>query len=1669
MTTDALAGRRHTKAGGFGFDGAGGASRGEGASLRAHERQHSHGTAVARAAAVRMASSRLLGAARRQSIEGAPRPDGGGIGRSSFVTGAHAPASSARSGRTSSTGRLAGGRRGSVTLTPRGRARSGNRRASLTAALGLGAGRRASGGAGSRYDASVTPAPTSDPVILPSDPSAALERAAPTQFAAGSALLTLLPLSARTTTKRLRALTEIMLRRKRAAEQELAEATSRAAAQDAAALAAGLDPSKSLGALVAELRAKAAAAKSFKAAQSAARRARQNRSAYESARPAEAAGEDGGAAASDARASRIAELRSRVFELRRRVGVSRADQAMLGRMALRGAGRLEDAKTTVAFVVTERRAAEDEVQEAKRAWALSAAGARRLFPVVVATSAQLHDILDAAARHTGAEGDAVMRDGAAAGGAGPESGAGRPLMSVIQRIAEAQRDMGDAAPATGMVRVLFSALGWGGAAAAPGADGGPASGTGGGVSDTDGDLIRFVDELEGGSAGFFSSSSTDAGASASRSVAAGADGRPWEERRAAVFETLRARADKLLQEQEAAREEEAAAAAARRRERKATPTSAGGKGRRAAGSASRAAAAKRKQEAEARADEASSMARAGLSAASKSLAGGVSAGAETAANAHVAAEALAWSVLLFAAPSALAAAIAASLPAGALRAPGAGKRAALDASIDLVAWARDAAAAPAAPGPRPSPAVTAFIGSADDAGPGWALARAPWLELPPHLDRAAMSDIRAFTGRGAPPAMARFNRSVALQELDAHRAGGAPSRLLLDWLLACASCNNNESDFAGVGFDGVSGVPGLLGHVTAPESALPARSAGALGVASAEADSVWGDVGRHIVGAGAASPASGPDPSTRAVPASVLAALALTFPLQFAREVMDKGTAAGIIRHAPTGRKSTRTGALPGGMELDADAAAAASAGGLVDGPKRDELVAEAAARAVIENSASTLGVLVAGVVPKTTEALPSVVTSATFAADVVAARQDTVTDVGGAGALVRALNVARGRALGGGGGFAASSSAMTCPSSYLVPTPAAMLELRSQFSRADDLHSALFDGLADTLARLDAGADADDAAVDAEVARLRRGGIPLSHLRVQAPEIFSLLMSVPEFTDLAVAIRPSAPTTVESERLAAAVVMAHESSPRQAVRVTLGRMVEQADADSKPAAAASPSLGPAADADAKPASASTASLAAALPAMAFAADTAELLLDVVPALIEGKAMAGPGLGQARVAVVALLRPDLCVVTREAFAEFMTRVASKSNVGPRLDDAAARAHLRFATPSQAMLDALAAQAAGDGALEDWPAEPVDVVPNTYVSLLFLLARAVGFLLANPPTADGAAARRAEAIAAAVRAAAAGDDPALSFTAWRRTLRSGASVDEAARRLALVRAMDRRDDEADASAVGGKGVQRGPAAHSKDGWGSRGAAPGAQKRRPGDAADGGASAGGGRDREPAGGDAMAAVGAALSPWTWGGGCVPAAGAGRRGEAPADSAMDPEDPAGRDGDVSVMLRALAGKVDSDGDPVAAADDENPADFVPGQRTRGEGRVAASGSATAPPSVAMRVILADMEGARGGGGAVQQRGLTTREEDAVHADLDEVERRAADLSEAVAEDEQRRRKHAAAWSDHDIRRMGEEAAAAKKEADRRAANPDHEVPGSEIRAACSGGAGEGGCAVM
>lgn len=1275
------------------------------------------------------------------------------------------------------------------------------------------------------------------PAGLPTDAAAALKQTTDTPFSRGSALLTLLPLSARSTTLRLRALTEQLLRRKAAAEERKADAVAALAASRAQAKAAGLDPSKSAAEMARELadigrKAVEVQVQKEQALREAAAEAQQAQQAAGAAAAA-AAGAGTSAAAVDAfSAANIGGLRTEVFDLRRQLAEKRATESALGRSLLRAASRHRDAKQTAAFVVAERRGAEDELNHAKTQWAQQSLAARRLFPIVVATSAKLHSIEDQLEK----AGSAVGVSSAPVQAGDAPSATARSLMDVIQQVAATQAAVGpgDEGSGSGMVSTLFHALGWVS----------DASATGGTrqLSDDSGDLLRFLSEMDAGSSEFFSpteafkSSAEDGHAGAAASAASGAESAAgWTARRSGVFEKMCEQADLLIEQHELAAGPAPGPG----------PASVSG---RSAGSRAPADDEPAGSVAAGRAAAAAVMREAGIDTAAPSS-------SIAAANETVAVEALAWWVLLLAAPSRLSAQLADRLPSSAMLLPGvtlaSGGADAYRPGVALEAWAKAAeAASPANDGDRPSKVVTDFVSPSRS---GWPLGRASWLPMPAQLRSKAAQALAT----GDPSPAQWYNRSASIEELEEDRAGGAPAGLLLDWMLACASARGGASAVNPYKchFDGVAGVAALLGMPDSVDDAIPERLGGAIGSASSDADAAWALIGRHIVGKGEDGPASGPDDATAPVPAAVLAALASQFPSAFAATLLEAATRAGVAVKGRDGARAKRPGALPYGMQVQP--------GVSVDSAQRlsrEGILANAALLAVAEHTGSGLIPALPGIVSKLLPAAPSATLPATVFADICDTANASTSHATSAASVVRAINLSRARCLKAGGGFAEDcADALPLPSSYLAPTPEAMAELRAQYSSTDSLHRAIFESLADGITRAFYGAGVDQTAVDAEAARARRMGIPLVTLRTSAPELYHLLMAMPSFTELAVSIDEAAAVITQSEaEVEAAVLHSSATAARQSIRTVIAGALDMTDADeeddsdggdagAKPppgpdAAAAAAAAGTGAgvdddeaDADedlvgvfppavvpaqepdvARPGPQRSVSNAA-IKATAFAADVAAMLLRVVPALVSGAAMASREQEHARTAAVAILRPDLCRVTPDAFADFLHHTAMSNGVSSGLEDAGTAATLRSATPTSAMLEAAAAML--DKPASGWPAEPIDVVPNRYVSLLFAMMRFGGYFATigasafegwsetQQARASAVKAAAAEVLAAAVGGKAAAlshprrSDPALSFLAAGRVAQSVVAATRLQQRLAAIKAADAREQEENARVAG----------------------------------------------------------------------------------------------------------------------------------------------------------------------------------------------------------------------------------------------------------------------------
>lgn len=1182
-----------------------------------------------------------------------------------------------------------------------------------------------------------------DEAAAPSDPVEALSQAAKSDFAAGSALMSLLPLSARSTTIRIRGMIEEMIKQKSAAEAQRSEAAQALAMQRADASAAGFDPDEDPEKLAADIAKAAAQVKEFKAKQEAQKR--------KAARAA--AGKGGGAAAPadeaaaepSARALAIQRLQQAVFRLRREVASAKAEQSELGNALMRSATRLEDARSTASFVVSKRRAADEELHLVKRAWAQRSLETRRLFPLVVATAAQLHELeasseaaLNAAvvsAAHGASGASAASSAGATRSLAGsmtdPDAAAGstaESLKNVLAKIVSAQAQHEPPASPSGtegagdgqqqsMVHALFHALGWSdmvdqapGAAAAAAA----AGGEGGGkdavtmVSDKSGDLLRFLDGLGAGSSDLFATGDESAREAAAEGDSEKKDQSPedWKRRRNDVFKLLCQRADALIQSMDpppAKPADQPPASGPQGRKGR------GGKGARSQRGAAPAAAAAAKPSATP--DHAEVQTSKGLSAADRALGTSRAVGTAKELNGQIAVEALAWTALAFAAPASLSAAIAEALPstswamprssaafekvqarcakaAADVRARGEPEDAALaasaearvaatalDVATDLVGWAEGLNAEPIESGRTVTPVVAGVLGE-EGSGPGWLLAWAPWLPLPSRLHRQAMSLVVA----GNVSMVSRFNRSVALQELQEARVAGAPAGMLLDWIQGCAAARSNTNAVfpAGTPYDGVASTAGLLGNPTTPEARLPEGVAGTLGRVGFQADSAWKVIGRHIIGNGASGRGIGPQ-GTVAGPAGAFVAMAVQAPMSFARKVVSIGTELGIVVDKATGARDGGGGTLPGGKQLLPGARR-------VPGAQRSSDLVTHAMVAFASHSAPLREALQVAaddgeswseVHSKAQPGASGIMLPSTIGAELCLAARDEVTGPRGAAALLHALNVARGRVVAGGGGFATTAGdALPCPSSYLVPTPAALAETRVLFPMAETMHNALFDSIADSLVRASLPADASEQAFTAAAGEARRVGLPLGQLRTALPEVYHVLLACPEFTLTAVSVDPAADAIVESEgRLASTVlpVPAAGRTVRQAAEDLLAALCPEEDG----AGAASASKP-----DQEVASAS-----------ATLTEAAELATGIAAAIVGGRCMTGRANEHARFAVLALLRPDLCRVTRDSFHLFMREVARSSGLGERIDDSEACHQLRFATPSEAMLRALAAQVA----------------------------------------------------------------------------------------------------------------------------------------------------------------------------------------------------------------------------------------------------------------------------------------------------------------------------------------------------------------------------------------
>ncbi|KAA0170872.1 hypothetical protein FNF28_01145 [Cafeteria roenbergensis] len=482
-----------------------------------------------------------------------------------------------------------------------------------------------------------------DEAAAPSDPVEALSQAAKSDFAAGSALMSLLPLSARSTTIRIRGMIEEMIKQKSAAEAQRSEAAQALAMQRADASAAGFDPDEDPEKLAADIAKAAAQVKEFKAKQEAQKRKAARAAAGKGGGAAVPA--DEAAAEPSARALAIQRLQQAVFRLRREVASAKAEQSELGNALMRSATRLEDARSTASFVVSKRRAADEELHLVKRAWAQRSLETRRLFPLVVATAAQLHEL---EASSEAALNAAVAQHEPPASPSGTE-GAG-----------DGQQQS--------MVHALFHALGWSdmvdqapGAAAAAAA----AGGEGGGkdavtmVSDKSGDLLRFLDGLGAGSSDLFATGDESAREAAAEGDSEKKDQSPedWKRRRNDVFKLLCQRADALIQSMDpppAKPADQPPASGPQGRKGR------GGKGARSQRGAAPAAAAAAKPSATP--DHAEVQTSKGLSAADRALGTSRAVGTAKELNGQIAVEALAWTALAFAAPASLSAAIAEALP-----------------------------------------------------------------------------------------------------------------------------------------------------------------------------------------------------------------------------------------------------------------------------------------------------------------------------------------------------------------------------------------------------------------------------------------------------------------------------------------------------------------------------------------------------------------------------------------------------------------------------------------------------------------------------------------------------------------------------------------------------------------------------------------------------------------------------------------------------------------------------------------------------------------------------------------------------------------------------------------------------------------------------------------------
>ncbi|KAA0170871.1 hypothetical protein FNF28_01144 [Cafeteria roenbergensis] len=702
--------------------------------------------------------------------------------------------------------------------------------------------------------------------------------------------------------------------------------------------------------------------------------------------------------------------------------------------------------------------------------------------------------------------------------------------------------------------------------------------------------------------------------------------------------------------------------------------------------------------------------------------------------------------------------------------------------------------------------------------------------------------------------VSRFNRSVALQELQEARVAGAPAGMLLDWIQGCAAARSNTNAVfpAGTPYDGVASTAGLLGNPTTPEARLPEGVAGTLGRVGFQADSAWKVIGRHIIGNGASGRGIGPQ-GTVAGPAGAFVAMAVQAPMSFARKVVSIGTELGIVVDKATGARDGGGGTLPGGKQLLPGARR-------VPGAQRSSDLVTHAMVAFASHSAPLREALQVAaddgeswseVHSKAQPGASGIMLPSTIGAELCLAARDEVTGPRGAAALLHALNVARGRVVAGGGGFATTAGdALPCPSSYLVPTPAALAETRVLFPMAETMHNALFDSIADSLVRASLPADASEQAFTAAAGEARRVGLPLGQLRTALPEVYHVLLACPEFTLTAVSVDPAADAIVESEGRLASTVLPVPAAGRTVARSSgLGERIDDSEACHQlrfatPSEAMLRALA-AQVADTRPtraeleagASATGNNAAIAAQTALRSAEAAEQeVVDVLAALkksggaVDGEAASQPkaedepsdvlsvpsgamrfmveALEAAKAAASASARAAAAAkdVERVTAPGSGDKAASKeqlsfvSAAAARAGDAAeaAMAAFRRAQAAQASAEAgrvdARLKAMNNEVAPEWLSDPVEVVANRYASLAFLLQRAAGHLLvqasssssAARPSLAAAAEREARKLAAAGPGA--GVDPALVFLAAHR-MSAGWSQDEHAKRLALVRAQD----------------------------------------------------------------------------------------------------------------------------------------------------------------------------------------------------------------------------------------------------------------------------------------